>query len=171
MIEQSDLVLIGRMTRLHGKKGELQCLLCNDLLYSAEPVFIMIGLEGLPVPFRIEEWREKGSETVLFTLKGIKTEQQALRLVGSEVYLLRSDCAAVGSSDEETVLVWQDLVGYELYDANEAYMGRIESVDESTVNTLCQTDKDKLFPLHEDLIIRLDTDRKEIALGVSAMNE
>ena len=167
MITQEEVVSIGRLTRLHGKKGELQCLLSNDLLYDADAAFVILLLDGLFVPFRIVEWRDKGAESVLFTLQGVSTEEQALRLAGAEVFLLRKDCAATGENGEE-MLAWQDLVGYRLFDAEGADMGEIVEVDESTANTLCRTDKGLLFPLHEDLILRLDTHGKEIALNVQS---
>lgn len=165
MITQQEVVSIGRLTRLHGKKGELQCLLSNGLLYDAGPAFVILLLDGLFVPFRIVEWREKGADSVLFTLQGVSTERQALRLAGAEVFLLRKDCAAAGE-DGEDLLAWQDLAGYRLFNADGEDMGGIAEVDETTANTLCRTDRGLLFPLHEDLILRLDTGAKEIALNV-----
>lgn len=167
MIRSEEIVGIGRITRLHGKKGEVQCLLSNDVLYDADFEFVFLRLDGLLVPFRVTEWREKGSDSVLLCLDGVCSEQSALRLVGAEVYLLRKDCAAAAEGQEESLLVWQDLTGYRLWNADGEDMGRIVSVDETTANTLCRTDKDMLFPLHEDLILRLDTDRKELALGLT----
>ena len=168
MISPQEIVSIGRITRLHGKKGELQCLLSNDLLYDAAPSFVILCSDGLLVPFRLSEWRDKGAESVLLSLQGVSSEEQAVRLVGSEVFLLRRDCVPAGGANDDTeMLVWQDLAGYRLLDAQGEDMGRIVSVDETTANTLCKTDKDMLFPLHEDLIQRLDTDKKELVLGLS----
>lgn len=167
MISQNEVISIGRITRLHGKHGELQCQLTNDLLYDATASFVVLCLDGLLVPFRLTEWREKGADCALLTLNGIESEQQALRLVDAEVYLLRKDCATGGSDDKDDLLAWQDLEGYRLFDANGKDMGTIISVDETTANILCQTDKDALFPLHEDLIVRLDTESKELMLNIA----
>lgn len=166
MIRSEEVVCIGSLTRLHGKRGELQCLLTNDVIYDADFEFVILRLDGLLVPFRVTDWREKGADSVLLTLQGVESEQQALRLVGAGVYLLRKDCAAA-ADDEERLLLWQDLTGYRLLDADGEDMGIIESVDETTANTLCRTDKNRLFPLHEDLILRLDTDNKELTLRLS----
>ncbi len=163
MIRSEEIVCVGRITRLHGRKGEVQCVLENGVLYDADFEFVVLRIEGLFVPFRVTEWRGKGADSVLFSLQGVCSEQSALRLVGAEVYLLRKDCAAADGS-EESALVWQDLTGYRLLDADGEDMGWIVSVDETTANTLCRTDKDRLFPLHEDLILRLDTGGKEIEL-------
>lgn len=167
MINFNEVVSIGRITRLHGRQGELQCRLTNDLLYDSAASFVIICLDGLLVPFRLAEWREKGAECALLTLQGVDSEQRALSLVDAEVYLLRKDCFSGDNENAEHLIAWQDLAGYRLYDASGEDMGRIVRVDETTANTLCQTDKGELFPLHEDLIMRLDTAGKEITVGLT----
>ncbi|MCR4664013.1 MAG: hypothetical protein K5660_01440 [Paludibacteraceae bacterium] len=167
MIREDELTGIGRISRLHGKRGEVQCILTNELLYDSDADFVFLRLDGLYVPFRVVEWHGKGADSVLFSLQGVATEQQALRLVGAEVFLLRKDCTAVEENSED-LLTWQDLSGYRLYDADGVDRGVIAEVDETTANTLCRTDYGLLFPLHEDLILRIDTSMKEIALNVKA---
>ena len=164
MITPSELVSIGSVTRLHGKQGELQCLLRNDVWYDADPEIVVLRIDGLPVPFRIVGQRDKGADCILLQLKGITTEEQALPLVGSEVLLLRRDVA--DSTDDDDSLTWQDLTGYALYNAEGVLMGTIDSVDESTANILCQTREGDLFPLHEDLIMALDTDARQVQLNL-----
>ena len=164
MITENQILSIGSITRLHGTKGELQCLLTNDLFYDANPDFIVLQLDNIAVPFRLLDWREKGTETILITLKGINSEQQAIPLIGAEIFLLRKDIPA--DQETSTDLTWQDLVGYHIYNADMQDMGIIRSVDEQTANILALTDTDNLYPLHEDLILALDTEQHTIQLNV-----
>ena len=69
-------------------------------------------------------------------------------------------------NEEEDNLTWQDLVGYHVYSHNQTLLGVITLVDESTANILASTNSGKLLPLHEDLILHLDTDTQTIVLNL-----
>ena len=165
MISESEIISVGVVSRLHGKQGELQCQVTRDLWYDIETEFVVLRIDGLPVPFRVTGCREKGSDSLLLRLKGIDTEAAALPLVGSEVLLLRREIND-GGENEGDLMTWQDLKGYSLYNADGVLMGTIRTVDESTANILCQTEEGDLFPLHEELIMALDTDKHELQLNL-----
>ncbi len=154
MIALSDIIAIGSFVRTHGKAGELQCRTTNDFWDESEAEFILVVLDSIPVPFRVLDWRCKGAD-LLFTLKGIATEQQALRLVGSEVYMRRED---VKEQHEQGFLSWQDLVGYTINGC------AITAIDDSTANVLAQLQDGRLVPLHEDLISSIDHDAHVITI-------
>lgn len=149
MILHSEVIEIGQFTRTHGKEGELQCLMCNELWDDNEGEFLILDIDSILVPFRVDDWRGKGADSLLFTLHGISTEQQALALIGHKVYMLRRDITSRG--DGADLMTWQDLVGYRVLTADKE-LGTIREVDESTINTLAILDNDMMIPLHEDLI-------------------
>ncbi len=165
MIDDKDIIRIGTITRLHGKQGELQCRLQNDIWYDIDASFLIMRIDGLLVPFRISDWRDKNSECILLTLKGVTDETAALKLVNSEVYALRKDVKG-SNTDEEPQLLWQDLKDYSLYNADRVLMGTIEHIDETTANIVAQTEEGYLFPLHEDLIIDINTEQRTIQLNL-----
>ncbi len=165
MINESEVVSVGQVSRLHGKQGELQCQVNQVLWDDIETEFVVLRIDGLLVPFRVTSRREKGADSLLLRLKGIDTEAAAMSLVGSEVMLLRREVPEHGEYDPD-MLTWQNLKGYQLYNADGVLMGKIASVDETTANTLCQTEEGDLFPLHEELIMALDTENKEIQLNL-----
>ena len=156
MINDSDIVTIGTIVRTHGKQGELQCRTTNEYWDDAEATFLILRINAIPVPFRVLDWRVKGQD-LLFTLKGITTEEQALALVGCEVSMLRSDIA---NPEEQALLSWQDIVGYRIGEAT------IEQIDDSTANVLAQLSDGRLVPLHEDLITDIDHDQRIITMNL-----
>lgn len=162
MIEQSELIRIGTMRRPHRKSGELQCQMDNAYWDEAEADFLILLLDGIFVPFRVEDWRGKGADSLIFRLKGVDTEQKALRLVNTEAYMLRRDLA----EEVEEMMTWQDLTGYEVLNANRVVQGRVAAVDESTINTLLELEDGRLLPVHEDLIIEIDEPQKRIVLDL-----
>lgn len=162
MIEQSELIRIGTMRRPHGKSGELQCQMDNAYWDEADADFLILLLDGIFVPFRVEDWRGKGADSLIFRLKGVDSEIKALRIVNAEAYMLRRDLA----EEAEEMMTWQDLTGYEVLNGNRVVQGRVVAVDESTINTLLELEDGRLLPVHEDLIIEIDEPHKRIILDL-----
>lgn len=145
----NNLTPIGTIRKTHGTNGELQALMNSDLFVDTDPEFIILELDAIKVPFRVLDWRSKGDD-VLLQLKGVDTEQAANRLVGAQVFMEN----AVGQ--EDTMMTWQDLVGLRVVDDEQGEQGVIDSVDESTVNTLLFLDNGRVLPIHEDFIVAID---------------
>jgi len=156
MIQPSEIIPIGTLTRTHGKAGEVQCHTSNAYWDESEAQFIILMTDGIPVPFRVLDWRSKGDD-LLFTLQGIDSESKALRVVGSEVYMLRTDVVAQG---EHGILTWTDLIGYTINGCT------IADIDDTTTNVLAQLQDGRLVPLHEDLIISIDHDQHTIVMNL-----
>lgn len=169
MIQQSEVIEIGRMSRPHGKAGEVQLTLSNDLwdegVSSKDELFVALNIDSILVPFHVLEWRGKGMDSVILRLRGVESEEQAARLTGKQVYLFRRDCTAADSDDE--LLTWQDLVGYAVTASDGQSLGIIAAVDETTINTLAELTDGTLIPLHEDLIINLDTETHALQINYS----
>ena len=107
--------------------------------YRDLPPFVFVLRDGLPVPYRSENISE---------------------LIGQEGFVLRSDIA----EDGEGELTWQDLAGYTVVDESDkgewTTIGEIETIDESTINTLATLKDGRMMPLHEDFILEIDTDKR-----------
>lgn len=162
MIQQKEVLHIGTLRRPHGKNGELQCVTENDYWYDADADFAVLMLDGILVPFRVTDWREKGDDTLVLRLQGVDTEEHAARLVNAKVYMLRRDLA----EETEQMLTWQDLAGYEVLNAEGETQGRVLAVNESTINTLLEMEDGRLLPIHEDLIVRIDETERRMVLDL-----
>ena len=162
MIQANELIHIGTIRRPHGKSGELQCQMDNAYWDEADADFLILLLDGIFVPFRVEDWRGKGADSLIFRLKGVDTEVKALRLVNAEAYMLRRDLA----EETEEMMTWQDLTGYEVLNSEHVVQGKVAAVDESTINTLLELEDGRLLPVHEDLIIEIEEPQKRIILDL-----
>lgn len=101
------------------------------------PEFVFVQRDGLFVPFRSSE---------------------IASLMGEEIWVKRSDVTEEGESE----LTWQDLIGYTIIDDETGPVGRIEYVDESTMNTLATLEDGRLIPLHGDFITDIDEDARAL---------
>ena len=160
MITKEQVISIGRITRTHGKRGEIQCLTTNEYWENTDATFLVLSIDNILVPFRVLDWRGKGSDSLIFQLDRITDEQSAQPLIGCQAYMLTTDL----SEDEELMPTWQSLTGYRVLDTDQGELGTIIHVDETTINTLVTLDNDLLIPLHEDFIIDINQENKIITI-------
>ena len=152
MITNQQVIAIGHITRTHGKRGEIQCLTSNEYWDNAQATFLILSINNILVPFRVLNWRGKGSDSLIFQLDCINDELSAQPLIGCQAYMLASDL----SEEDELLPTWQSLTGYRVLDTDQGELGTIIHVDETTINTLITLDNELLIPLHEDFIIDID---------------
>ena len=160
MITKEEVIAIGRITRTHGKRGEIQCLTSNEFWDNADATFLILNIDNILVPFRVLDWRGKGSDSLIFQLDHITDEQSAQALIGCQAYMLKSDIC----EEDELLPTWQSLVGYRILDTDQGELGTIVHVDETTINTLVTLDNDQLIPLHEDCIINIDQENELLTI-------
>ena len=158
MITNEQVISIGKLTRTHGKRGEVQCLMSNEYWDNADATFLILSINNILVPFRVLNWRGKGSDSLIFQLDRINDEQSAQQLVGCQAYMLLSGI----NEDDELLPTWQSLVGYSVLDTDQGELGTITDVDETTINTLITLNNTQLIPLHEDFIIDIQQEKKQI---------
>lgn len=160
MITNEQVISIGRLTRTHGKRGELQCLMSNEYWDNAEANFLILKLDNIFVPFRVLDWRGKGSDCLIFQLDNITDEQEAQRLIGAEAFMLISDM----NQEDEVMPTWQSLISYRVVDTDQGDLGIVEEVDETTINTLITLNDGRLIPIHEDFIIDINPEDKLLTI-------
>lgn len=160
MITNEQVISIGKLTRTHGKRGEVQCLMSNEYWDNADATFLILSINNILVPFRVLDWRGKGSDSLIFQLDRINDEQSAQQLISCQAYMLLSDI----NEDDELLPTWQSLVGYSVLDTDQGELGTITDVDETTINTLITLNNTQLIPLHEDFIIDIQQEKKQITI-------
>ncbi|MBO5818049.1 MAG: 16S rRNA processing protein RimM [Paludibacteraceae bacterium] len=160
MITHEEVISIGRITRTHGKRGELQCLMTNEYWDNADAKFLILKLDNILVPFTVLDWRGKGSDSLIFKLEYVNDEQQAQRLIGNEAFMLLSDM----SEEDELLPTWQSLQGYYVIDTDQGDLGLVADVDESTINTLITLEDGRMIPIHEDFIIEINSEDKRLTI-------
>ena len=160
MISNEDVISIGKITRTHGKRGEVQCLMENEYWDNADATFLILSIDNILVPFRVLDWRGKGSDSLIFQLDRFTDELQAQQLVGYHAYMLKSDI----SEENEILPTWQSLKGYRVLDTDQGDLGTITDVDETTINTLITLNNTQLIPLHEDFIIDILQEKQQITI-------
>ena len=72
MIDREELIKIGFFNKPHGIHGELSFTFTDDIFDREDCPYIVCEIEGIFVPFFIEEYRFKSDTTVLMKLEDIE---------------------------------------------------------------------------------------------------
>lgn len=164
MIRKDDVYKIGRLGKPHGVKGEISFMFNDDVFDRVDTDYLILDIDGILVPFFMEEYRFKGAETALIKFEDIESEDDLQEIVGRDVYFPRHM-----SDSEEGDVTWAEIIGYNLIDARTGKLvGKITSVDDTTINILFETETPDgngvLVPASDELITNVDTKKKEISI-------
>ena len=165
MIKQEDVYQIGRMGKAHGLKGEINLQFTDDVWDRAEADHIICLVDGILVPFFLEEYRFRSDDLAIIKFEGVDTAEEARPLVNCYVFFPKSQ-----TTDDEGMSLSQ-LTGFHVIDASTQHdVGTVTSVDTSTANTLIEVEtadgERRLIPLAEELIAGFDPQQQHITLHI-----
>ena len=170
MINREDLVKIGQFRKPHGTKGEISIVMADSIrnTFEEEPAcpFLICEIDGIFVPFRIEDYRFISDSTVYIQLKNIDSDQQARMLTHKEVFYPKKYIKEDSGNDSFT---WDYFIGFTIIDEKLGKIGRIIDVDKTTINTLFiieNGDEEILIPAVEEFIIHFDDNQEELIVSL-----
>ena len=162
MIRAEEVYKIGRLGKAHGVKGEVSFQFDDDIFDRVDADYLVLDIDGILVPFFMEEYRFRSDTICLVKFSGIDTQQRAQELTGCDVFFPR---ALAEEGDEMPSLA--SLVGFEIVnDADGEAVGRIAAIDDSTVNILFELENGTLIPASDELITDIDAERRTIKMNI-----
>lgn len=165
MIKKEDVYRIGLLAKPHGIKGEVAFHFTDDIFDRTDECdYLVCLMDGILVPFFIEEYRFKSDTVALMKFEGVETAEQARRFTNIEVYY--PTCFA----EESDELSWNYFIGFRLQDEKLGDLGEVEAVDESTINTLFMIRRpngdELLIPAQEAFITDMDHQLRTITMNL-----
>ena len=162
MIKEEDVYKIGRLGKTHGVRGEISFLFDDDVFDRTDADYLILRVDGILVPFFIEEYRFKSDANAIVKFDGIDTQERARELTGCDVYFPRS----LAEGDEGDIS-WSILVGFDILEAQSSKaVGRIAAIDDATMNILFELEDGRLVPASEDLITAIDQEARTITMHI-----
>ncbi|WP_456096355.1 ribosome maturation factor RimM [Phocaeicola coprophilus] len=163
MIKKEEVFKIGIINKPHGVKGEVSFTFTDDIFDRVEDCdYLVLLLDGILVPFFIEEYRFRSDNVALVKFEGIDSTEKARTLTNVEVYY-----PVKFMDDQEDISSWNYFIGFRVEDIHHGCLGTVVDVDDATMNVLFvieNGDEEVLLPAHEEFI--LDIDRKKKILKV-----
>lgn len=151
MIRLEEIAPIGIFGKTHGIKGEINLELNIDFDLENTP-YIIVDIDGIFVPFFIEDYRYKSDTMALVLFEDINTEEQVRPFFGKKAYVKKE---ALGDSENDEMSI-NYYVGFTMLTADKKVIGQIVEIDDSTANVLFVLDNDELVPVGAVEVIDLD---------------
>ena len=164
MIRKEEVYKIGLFNKPHGVKGELSFTFTDDIFDRADCDYLICLLDGIFVPFFIEEYRFRSDTTALVKLEDVDTTEKAALFTNVEVYFPVKFAEEAG---EDNQLSWDFFIGFRVKDLQHGELGSITDVDDSTINTLFIIDhrgQELLMPVQEEFILKMDKKKKTMTV-------
>ena len=166
MIKREDVYKIGLFNKPHGIHGELSFTFTDDIFDRVDCDYLICLLDGILVPFFMEEYRFRSDSTALVKLEGVDTAERARLFTNVEVYfpVVHVDEAEPGE------LSWDFFVGFRIEDTQYGELGEVVEVDTSSINTLFVVERpdgeELLIPAQEDFIVEINQEGKSIVVDL-----
>ncbi|MDR0427557.1 MAG: ribosome maturation factor RimM [Dysgonamonadaceae bacterium] len=164
MIKKEELLKIGKLNKPHGIKGEISFSFTDDSFSEDEnSSFLIVELEGICVPFLLEEIRFTSDSSALIQLKNVDSDKKARQLTNKEVFYPKK-CVKI---PEKNFRAWNYFIGFTVFDENNNKIGKITDVDDTTINVLFVVEREGnsvLLPAVQDFILRIDDNRKTLSM-------
>lgn len=160
MIREEDVYKIGKIGKPHGISGEVTLRFTDDVFDRVDADYLVLMVDGILVPFFMEEYRFRSDEVALIKFEDTDTMERASELTGCDVFFPRE---LADSDDSE--MTWSQIVGYDIVDADsQKLIGRIGAVDETTINVLLELTDGTLIPAADEFIRDIDHEERKLLM-------
>ncbi len=162
---------IAQVLKSNGTDGELVMSfreIAPEDINLQEPVFIVF--DGLPVPFYIESFQKRGNTKALVRLTDIRSQEDVDEIAGKAVYLEDGQIPEMTLEDDgyAALIGWMVLTPAKEEDA--VYeVGEITEFFDIPNNPCIEVETENgavMIPLHEDFILGLDPENREIMMEI-----
>lgn len=165
MIKKEEVYKIGVINKPHGVKGEVSFTFTDDIFDRVDCDYLILLMDGILVPFFIEEYRFRSDNSALVKFEDIDTSEKARMFTNVEVFF---PVKYVEEQDEVTS--WNYFVGFKVDDVHHGTLGVIIDVDDTTMNVLfvieTEGGEEILLPAHEEFILDIDHKKKCVKVDI-----
>jgi len=149
-------VRVGKLGKVHGLEGFLRLNLEEIYLEDvANAGVLFAGHPRTPLPYFIES--VKGGPILLVRFEDMTSREDAAPLSGQDIYLRETDIS--DSPDQPEGPAYEELVGYQLHDAQAGPVGEIAEVLEypqQWIAIIRRDDQEIMVPLNEVFVQSVD---------------
>ena len=165
MIKKEDVFKIGQFAKPHGIKGEIALVTNSDVFDDSDDPYIICEMDGILVPFFIEEYRFKSDTTALIKLEDVDNETEARAFSLLDVYFPKS----YYDTEAEEEAPSDYFIGFTVVDSELGELGKIVAVDDSTENVLFEIDhagRELLVPAVDEFVSEIDEENRRLYMSI-----
>jgi 16S rRNA processing protein RimM len=157
----SDLLLVGRVARPHGIRGQV---IVNPETDFMEDRFrtgqvLLVGPAERTREYEISDVRFHQGRPIL-ALAGVETIEDAVALAGSDLWLPESQLAPL----PEGTFYRHDLIGCEVHDAKGTRLGSVTGVEGTLDRSYLVVDEHLMIPLVGEIVTSVDIAARRVMI-------
>jgi len=164
---EEGLILIGKVLRPHGLKGDLWIRYYNPdplFLLNYKRILLKDKRRGILRDFEVKgvSIKERG---LILSLEGISDRKAAERWTGSDIYVKVEDLPPLGPGE----YYYKDVIGMDVFDINKAFLGKVVDIISTASNDVyvIETQNGELMlPAIEGVIQEISIEEKKIIVKV-----
>lgn len=169
-MEKNGFLPIGKIVGAHGVKGNIKVYSYVESLSIFEPggSILIINAKGSEKTYKIE-WVKPHTRVILLSLKGIDSRDSAETLIGSQLFIEKTDLP----EPEEGSYYWFDIIGLSVLTTDGQYLGKIESIIPTGSNDVFvakdwnkKQDNETLIPALESVVMEIDFNLKTMIVDL-----
>jgi 16S rRNA processing protein RimM len=155
MITENEIIKVGRFRKPHGVNGDMTFTLTADSLDESKCKFVVCEIDGIFVPFRIEDIRFTTDDAGIISLAGFYSAERVRFLINKDIYVTIEAATATQKLSS--------MQNFTLVDETTGKRGLIKDIDTTTANTLFVVDvagEEFLIPVAEEYFTDIDEKNK-----------
>jgi len=159
-MEEKNSVIIGKIEDAFGVDGKLKVkLFAPQKLWENLRTIYLKRKSGEFVPFEVEKVEVRGRKAYL-KLKGIDTEEDALRLAGAHIFYPEEELPKLKSGE----YYYYQLVGSKVVGKGGEEIGAVQYVHDGGLYPMLVLENDRIIPFTKNFVLKVDTENKTIVV-------
>ena len=152
--EKKGFLLIGKITSLHGIKGNIKIYPYAESIAVFKPknVVLVQKTDGSEKPYAIQ-WAKPHQRTVLVSFEEVNSCETAETLIGSRIYIEKR----ILPEPDNGSYYWFDIIGLSVYTIDKQYIGKVASIIPTGANDVYVVTNPDINEENEVLIPAVDT--------------
>lgn len=162
-INLKNMIEVGYVKKTHGVQGELHIVVDEGLYETIDQLtYLFFEIDGLPVPFFIENFSTIGDGFAHVKFKNLDTKENANRYIGTKLLIGHQELE-IDLSNVNTTLI----IGFTIVDTKLGEIGKVVEVNDfggNIVLSVNYSNQEVMIPFNEELIVSLNMETQTIEM-------
>ena len=166
-MEEKDFAVIGKIEDVFGYGGKFKVkIFAPQKLWEGLKKVYLKRKGGNFEPFEIEELEVRGKKAYL-KLKGIDTEEEALKAVGAHIYYPVAELPQLKSGE----YYYFQLVGSKVVDKSGRELGTVQYIHDGGLYSMLVLENDRIIPFTKNFVVEVKPEEKLIVVDEEKLPE
>lgn len=164
-MNKQDCFFLGTIVSKFSFKGEILLKVDSDEIEFKNLKTLFLETDGALVPFEIENVMLHKSSLLRLRLENIDSEEKAIRILRSKVYLPKKDLPKLSGNK----FYFHEIINFSVIDNNYGDIGTVVRVNDQTsqpILIVSKNDKELMIPLVDEFLVEVKRKEKQLIFNL-----